>query len=109
MTTYEWTISQLDCYPTESGNTDVVFNIHWTLTGTEAGFTGSVYGTAGVSLEAGAPYTPYADLTQDQVVAWVEASLGDEGVDAIKDNIDGQIDNQIAPTVVTPALPWVSA
>ena len=32
-TTYNWTISQLDCKPQEDGETDVVVVAHWQCTG----------------------------------------------------------------------------
>ena len=41
-TTYTWVINQLDCYPEADGEQDVVFTVHWSLLGEEAGFSGSV-------------------------------------------------------------------
>ena len=79
-TTYTWGVVQMDAYPEYEGETDVVFSVHWTLTGEEAGFTGYVYGSVGVSLTPGAPFTPYADLTEAQVIGWVQDALGEEQV-----------------------------
>jgi hypothetical protein len=45
MTTITWTISAMDCYPQEGGNTDVVFNVHWTCAGTDGTYNASVYST----------------------------------------------------------------
>jgi hypothetical protein len=104
--TNTWAVVQMDCYPEEDGEMDVVFNVHWTLTGTEAGFSGSVYGTQSVSLDPAAPFTPYADLTESQVVGWVQAAMGEEQVAAYEANVAEQINDQIAPPVVTPPLPW---
>ena len=105
-TTYTWSINALDCYPEVGGNTDVVFTVHWTMTGEEAGFSGSVYGTVGVTLDPDAPFTAYADLTEAQVIGWVQAAMGAEQVAACEANVAGQINEQVAPSVVTPALPW---
>ena len=105
-TTYTWSINALDCYPEVGGNTDVVFTVHWTMTGEEAGFSGSVYGTVGVTLDPDAPFTAYADLTEAQVVGWVQAALGEEQVAAHEANVTQQINDQVAPPVVSPALPW---
>lgn len=105
-TTYTWAVVQMDCYPEEYGETDVVFNVHWTLTGEEAGFTGSVYGTVGVTYTAGSPYTPYDQLTEAQVIGWVQAAMGAEQVAAYEANVAQQINDQIVPPVVTPPLPW---
>ena len=104
--TYTWTINAMDCYPQHDGETDVVFTVHWTLNGTDGTYNGSVYGTVGVTYDASAPFTPYADLTQNQVVGWVEAALGAEQVASLEANIATQIANQANPPVVTPPLPW---
>ena len=104
--TNTWNIQQMDCYPEVDGNTDVVFTVHWTLTGTDGTYAGSVYGSVGVTLDPEAPYTPYADLTQEQVIGWVQDALGEEVVLGYEANVAQQIDNQINPPVVTPPLPW---
>ena len=105
-TTYIWAVAQMDAYPERDGKTDVVFTVHWTLTGSEAGFVGTSYGTVGVTVAPDAPFTPYADLTQDQVVSWVKSALGDEQVAAYEAAVANQINEQIVPSVVTPPLPW---
>ena len=101
-----WTVTAMDCYPQEDGNTDVVFNVHWTCSGTDGTYYGSVYSTCSVTLDPSAPYTPYAQLTQAQVLGWIWAS----GVDqtATEAAVEQQIQNQINPPVVTPPLPWVT-
>jgi hypothetical protein len=105
--TYNWGIVQLDAYPEKDGLTDVVFTVHWTLNGDDGeGHTGSAYGSVGVTLDEGGGYTPFAELTQEQVVGWVQESLGEEQVASLESGIANQIEQQINPTVVTPALPW---
>lgn len=104
--TNTWTVVQMDCYPEEDGETDVVFNVHWTLSGTDGTYTGSVYGSQAVTVDAAAPFTPYADLTQDQVIGWVQDAMGPEQVTAYEANVAKQIADQINPPVVTPPLPW---
>jgi hypothetical protein len=46
-----WAVVQMDAYPEEDGETDVVFNVHWTLTGTDGTYSGNVYGTQGVTID----------------------------------------------------------
>ena len=62
--TYTWTVIQMDCYPEVDGDTDVVFNVHWTLTGVDGDYTGSVYGSQGVTLDPTAPFVPYEKLSE---------------------------------------------
>jgi hypothetical protein len=106
---YSWNVQQMDAYPEEDGETDVVFNVHWTLTGTDGAYTGSVYGSQGVTTDPEAPFVPYADLTEVQVIGWVQAAMGEEQVASYEANVASQIENQISPPVVTPPLPWAGA
>ena len=104
MATFTWTVTQMDCYPQAEGQTDVVFTVHWTCAGTQDTYSSSVYSTCGVTYVAGTPYTPFADLTQDQVLGWIWTSGVDQS--ATEAAVQTQIDNQINPPVVQPALPW---
>lgn len=105
--TNTWNVVQMNCYPQEAGETDVVFTIHWTLTGDDGeGHTGSVYGTVGVTYNPDDPFTPYNQLTLEQCVAWVKDALGAEQVDSYEANVAKQIENQINPTTVTLPIPW---
>ena len=108
MATFNWIVTAMDCYPQAEGETDVVFIVHWTCAGTQVEngttYNSSVYSTCGVTYVAGTPYTPYADLTQDQVLGWIWAN----GVDqtATEAAVQQQINNLINPPVVQPPLPW---
>lgn len=104
--TNTWTISQLECYPEYEGQPDVVTVVHWRLTGIDGEYTGSVYGSIGLTLDPDAPFTPYASLTQDQVIDWVKDAMGEEQVASYEANVAQQIADQINPPVVTPPLPW---
>jgi hypothetical protein len=104
--TNTWSVVQMDAYPELDGETDVVFTVHWTLNGTDGTYNGSVYGSVGVSTSSSGAFTPYADLTEAQVISWVQDALGEEQVLSYEANVAQQIDNQINPPVVTPPLPW---
>jgi len=114
---YQWIIEAIDCYPQSEGQTDVAFNCHWrcnatstethTVNGQTVPYTATIYSTCPVTYVAGSPFTPYAQLTQQQVLGWIWTS----GVDqtATQTALDGMINAQINPTVVTPKLPWQTA
>ena len=105
-TEINWSNSQLDCKPQEDGYTDVVVVAHWQCTGVDGEYNGRIYGTASFTLEQGAGFTPYADLTQDQVLGWVWESGVDK--DATEAAVAQQIENQKNPPVVSPPLPWAT-
>jgi hypothetical protein len=106
MTTITWAVTAMNAYPQEAGNTDVVFNIHWTCSGVQDKFSASIYNTTQVPTPEGS-FTPYAQLTQDQVLGWIWASGVDKA--ATEAAVQQQINNQINPPVVTPKLPWITA
>jgi len=104
--TNTWAIVRLDCYPELGGNADVVSTAHWTLTATDGTYSTSSYGSAGVTLDPDKPFTAYADLTETEVVGWVQDALGNDAVAELEANVATQLENQINPPIVTPPLPW---
>lgn len=104
--TYNWSVAQMDAYPEYEGNTDVVFTVHWRMDGTDGEHTAGVYGSVGLTLPTGGKLTPYADLTEAQVIGWVKDALGEEQVASYEENVAAQIDALANPPVVTPPLPW---
>ena len=105
--TITWSVTRMDAYPQAEGQTDVVFTVHWTCAGVQDSYQSSVYSTCSVTYSSGTPYTPYAQLTQDQVLGWIWASGVNKA--ATEAAVQAQINNQINPPVVTPKLPWATA
>lgn len=106
---YTWTISALDCIPDVNGKLDYVVVSHWSCSGTDGTYTGQCYATVSFPVNPDKPnYTPYADLTEAEVIQWTQDALGEEQVAAIYTSIDSQIENQVNPKIVTPELPWAT-
>jgi hypothetical protein len=70
--TYTKTIYNLQSYKEVDGNTDVVFTINWNLNGDDNGITASTLGITTVPYIADQPFTPFADLTEAQVLGWID-------------------------------------
>ena len=104
MITYTWNISQLNCVPQAPKGADYVVTAHWNLSGTDGTYSGSVYSTCSFPVVQGESFTPYADLTQDQVLGWCWANGVDK--DSAEAAVAQQIENQINPPIVSPPLPW---
>ena len=99
-----WIIERLLVKPTEGPNTDVVITADWRCNGSQDQYSGTCYGSASFAPPSGS-FTPYEDLTEQQVLDWCFAN----GVDqtAIEANVTAQIENQINPPVIAPPLPWL--
>ena len=101
MTTYLWTISQMDRLTADG----FVVTVHYNVSATDGTYNSSVYGTVGYQEQPGETFTPYDQLTEAQVVGWVQTSLGKDTVEA---NLQSQINAQINP-VQESGLPWSQA
>lgn len=104
---YNWIISQMDTKPSEDNLTDVVVVVHWrrcALTTVEGkDYTAEVYGTYSCPLPSGEDFTPYEDLTEEQVEGWLDAGLDVEQLNA---TLDSELENLINPPVIVLPLPW---
>ena len=100
-----WLIERLLVKPTEGSNTDVVITADWRCNGSQESFFGTCYGSCSFAPPSGS-FTPYADLTEQQVLDWCYANGVDKS--AIEANVTAQIANQINPPVVALPLPWAA-
>lgn len=60
--------------------TGFVKKVHWAYDYTDQGVVGETNGFQEFSYDPSSPFTPFADLTEDQVVGWVKDALGPEAV-----------------------------
>ena len=91
-----WKIVQLD-RKTEDG---FVTTAHWNVTLTDGEYSARSYGSVGFS---GDLTTPYADLTEEQVLGWVWANGVEK--DATEESLAAQIEAQKNPVSAT-GVPW---
>jgi hypothetical protein len=104
MITLSWIIERLLVKPTEGTLTDVVITADWRCNGSQDQYSGTCYGSASFAPPTDS-FTPYPDLTQDQVLGWCYANGVDQA--AIEANVSAQIADQINPPVIAPPLPWL--
>ncbi len=103
MIQYKWVIAQLDTAPSQDGLTDVVKTIHWRYQAQDAEYFADVNNAMPCATPSETDFTAYPDLTEDQVISWLEAG---NDVDALKANLDAQIEQQKNPPIVNLPLPW---
>ena len=75
MTTFNWNCRTVDVYPTDETYADVVYNVHWIVTGT-------------------------SDQLDPQDNPYTATNIGTQTLNT-SDNIDAQIENLITPTSLT--------
>lgn len=94
--TYVWAIASLPTRP-EDGHADVVCMVNWICTASDGAHSAQLPGTITVDYTPGDPFTPYANLTLQQVLGWVWSAIS-------KTDIQTYLDDQLGVTVAP--LPW---
>ena len=109
---YTWNVNTCDVYPTKSGKSNVVHNVHWRLKATDDANndsdgnpqTAEVYGSVGLDTSDLSSFTNWSSLDAATVQSWVEAALTTDTVTELKSGLDAQIAEKITPTSVTKTL-----
>ena len=98
-TEYTWVVAQMERYTADG----IVFTVHYTVAANDGTYASSAYGSIGLEQPEG-NVIPYADLTPDLVIGWVQDKLD---VPAIEAALQAQLDEQAAPTKAA-GVPWAS-
>ena len=108
MVTYNWNCKTVDAYPQDGEYADLVYNVHWRVTGTSdelkpdgTAYSATNIGTQTLDTSDVTTFIPFEDLTNEQVVAWTKGAMGEEQVASIEASIESQINSLITPTTVT--------
>jgi hypothetical protein len=107
-TNFQWVISQLNCAVESEGLPNVINVIHWRYNATKVEgdktYFADTYGSSSVSHPNPQNFTPYEDVTEEEVINWLEQILP---VETMQSGLEANIALQINPTEVTLPLPWV--
>jgi len=98
-TAFTWAIANLE-RETADG---FVFTAHYTISAKSAAYSAGAYGSIG--FERPDNLIPFADLTEAQVISWVQEALGADKVAEIEAALQSQLDEQAAPTKAA-GVPW---
>jgi hypothetical protein len=105
--TYDWIIKNMNTKLSDDGLVNVVVSVNWEIIGkttvNDKEYVSAYSGTVGMALP-GEQFTPYQDLTQEQVLNWVW-SRGINKAEA-EAYIAGQLQQQINPPVIVLPNPW---
>ena len=108
-----WDIAALDATKTVGSLSDVVTTVHWRASDSETVGSGESavihygdeYGSVALAEAVSGSFTPYADITKDNAIAWAKAAIGSDEVTAIETRIAAQIAESKTPTK-TSGVPW---
>lgn len=104
---FSWVINSMDQYPQSHGLSDVVFNVHWKRQATEVigaeTYTSEVGNCYSMSDPDPGNFTPYHQLTFEQVCGWLESGLDVVNIDSY---LSRQIEEKKNPIKISLPLPW---
>ena len=90
MTTYTWAVTSLYT-ETIAGEQDYVVIANYEVVGVDSTYSASLSNIARFSTASVTPFIPYAELTEDVVIDWIQQELGPDGVSNLEACIQGQI------------------
>lgn len=107
MTEYSWNIDQLLCAKSLDGLTDVVREVSWSRILTDNTYTVSCNGRSSVSEPDPTSFTPFNELTEQQVISWLYTVVDVTAIDA---SLNEQLIAAMQPPqeVVLPP-PWITS
>ena len=102
VTEFTWGIAQLERHTADG----VVYTAHYTINAADGTYSAGAYGSIGFEQPDADNIIPFADLTPELVIGWVQEKLGgDEKVEEIETALQAQLDEQHAPSKAQ-GLPW---
>lgn len=103
--TYTWKVKSVKTCMVD-GQEDYVFQTYWIKTGTdEQGNEGTFSGATPFEPETSGSFTPFDQLTEEQVIGWIQQVVVGDYEQHVNDQIQRAIDAKKA-AVANPALPW---
>jgi len=105
---YNWNFNPLESYPTSSGQTDVVFLVHWQVNAETGSYSSRIIGTQPVQYTSESVFIPFNELTFDTVYGWVTSSMGEEQYNNLTASLIQNIETQINPPVLLQQAPWLT-
>jgi hypothetical protein len=105
--TAEFTYKIYGARTTTIGNLqNVVKQVEWELTGTKDGQSFSLPQTTILPDPNGQPFVPFENLTQNNIITWLEAS--EPRLNSIKSHIQSVLDRMVEKASLTETrLPWI--
>lgn len=102
-----WHVVRMECQALEGVDPCFVVKVYFRVDGSEGIHSTGMTENISLSYVAGQSVTPFAELTETQVLDWVKTSLGADAVAEYEARIDRQLASLNVPPVISPTMPWI--
>jgi hypothetical protein len=96
--TYNWIISDLVAKIQDGELSNIIETVHYRYQATDGEHTADVYGSVGLEAPDAESFKPFEEVTEADVIAWLEAKLD---VEAMQEGLNKQLDAIANPTHVS--------
>jgi hypothetical protein len=96
--TYKWIISDLVAKIQDGELSNIIETVHYRYQATDGEHTADVYGSVGLEAPDAESFKPFEEVTEADVIAWLESKLD---VEAMQSGLDAQLDAIANPTHVS--------
>jgi len=102
-----WGIRSLQSYSEMDGKQNVVFCIFWDRQLVdENGNEVVLSGAQEIALNLDGAFIPYENLTEEQVISWLETALSVEVIEQMDAKLNTMLQHKVNPPVIIKPLPW---
>ena len=103
MVNYTWLIHDLKAkvQDEDSGLENIIETVQWRYQATDGEHTADVYGSVGLEAPDAESFKPFEEVTEADVISWLEAKLD---VEAMQSGLDAQLDAIANPTHISLSL-----
>ena len=97
MVNYKWVISNLVAKIQDGELENIIETVHWRYQAIEGELIVDVYGSVGLEAPDAESFVPHEELTQADVISWLEANLD---VDQLQEGLNAKLEAIKNPTHV---------
>lgn len=103
-----WAVTRLECALDNTGQYGTVTAVLWKITtqNEDASVSSEGYTVLAPS-EDNCEFTPFAEITESQVLGWVKAALGDVAVEDIESRAVADLTAKLIPQIIPVDPPWL--
>lgn len=97
-----WNIENLNVYLNYNNLTDVVYKVNYSVSKTDNnGNAETIFKTSDIDISNLDSFIDFEDLTNEIVLGWIKADLGESGITALEDELNNALNLMLNTSIKT--------